>query len=71
MNKRGVVYPGLGEYRCEDYIGKENGVTYGNIITARGNGCARECGLAIITALKSERVANEVEKGLLIAEESR
>lgn len=58
--KRACVYPGMEDYLRGAHVEYNKVSTDGNIITARGMGCAIEFGAAIITALKSEDEAKKV-----------
>lgn len=62
--KNAIAYPGFeseleGAVISEDYV-----VLDGNIITAKGAGVATEFGLKIVSALKSEALADEIGKAI-------
>ena len=63
--KRATVYPGNDAYmKNADYDKESQAVTDGNVITARGMGCAVEFGREIVTALISADKADEILKAI-------
>lgn len=64
-NQTAVCYPGFEDQLLEAYIGKEDVVISGNIITAKGPGLAIAFGLTLLAKLKSQAVADQVAEGLL------
>lgn len=62
---KAVCYPGM-ESRCPDvHFGSQRVLRDGNVITARGAGCAMEFGLEIVKALFGEKVASEVASSMI------
>lgn len=60
QGRKATVYPGMeGELTGAEWVA-DKAVTDGNIITARGMGCAIAFGLAIIEKLKGEQAADEM-----------
>lgn len=60
QGRKATVYPGMeGELTGAEWTA-DKAVTDGNIITARGMGCAIAFGLAIIEKLKGEQAADEM-----------
>ncbi len=58
--KKATVYPGNEEHlKNAEYDGRAKAVTDGNVITARGMGCALEYGREIVTALVDASQAKE------------
>ena len=56
---RAVCYPGFEEKLTGATVGNESVVTDGNIITARGAGCAAEFGFALLTYLTGNHTAEQ------------
>lgn len=65
-NQQAVCYPGFEDQLEEAFIGKDNVVVSGNIITSRGPGFAVEFGLKIVEILKGSDVAKNVAAGMLL-----
>ncbi len=60
QGRKATAYPGMeGELTGAEWVA-DKAVTDGNIITARGMGCAIAFGLAIIEKLKGEQAADEM-----------
>ena len=60
QGRKATVYPGMeGELTGAEWVA-DKAVTDGNIITARGMGCAIAFGLAIIEKFKGEQAADEM-----------
>lgn len=65
-NQQAVCYPGFEHELVEAFIGKDNVVVSGNIITSRGPGFAMEFGLKLVEIVKGEEVAKTVAAGMLL-----
>ena len=64
--KTAVCYPGFEKYLFGAKIGNEKVVVDGNIITARGMGCAIEFGLAVVGAFKGAVYAEKIGKSIML-----
>ena len=64
--RRATCYPGFEERLIGAEITNEATETDGNVITGRGPGLVFNFGLALLSALKSEGVAEETAAGLLL-----
>ena len=64
--RRATCYPGFEERLIGAEATGEATETDGPVITGRGPGLASNCGLAILSAIKSEAVADEVAGGMLL-----
>lgn len=58
--KKAVCYPGMDEYAPDVRFLSSKVVTDGNLVTARGAGCAQEFAFEIISALYSRDKADEI-----------
>ena len=65
--KNATCFPGFEEYLDGAVIKNERVVVDGNIITAKGMGCAAEFALAIVEKLRGKEKANEVSKSAFIS----
>ena len=63
--KKATCFPGFEKYLYGASVSTDKTVTDGNIITAKGMGCAVDFGLAIISALKSRDAAEKIGKSIM------
>ena len=66
--KRATCFPGFEQYLEGAIFTNERVVRDGNIITAKGMGCAAEFALAIIEAILGKERADEIAKSAIIVE---
>lgn len=66
-NKNATCFPGFEEYLDGAIIKNDRVVIDGNIITAKGMGCAAEFALAIVEKLLGKEKADEVSKSAFIS----
>ena len=64
--KAAVCYPGFEKYLYGANVRTDKVVRDGNIITARGMGCAVEFGLEIVSALCGEQTAEKIGKSIML-----
>lgn len=64
-NRKAVCYPGMEDTCPNVKFGQQRVCKDGNVITARGAGCAMEFGLEIVSALFGEQVAKEIAKSMV------
>ncbi len=62
---KAVCYPGVEEYVPNFVFSDERVCVDGNLITARAAGCATEFALAIVSALDSKQLSDEIAKSIL------
>ena len=63
-HKSATCFPGFEEYLDGAKVVNEKVVRDGNVITAKGMGCANEFGLAIIEAIDGKEKADEIAKSI-------
>lgn len=61
-----VCYPGFEKYLYGANVKTDKVVRDGNIITAKGMGCAVEFGLMIVSALCGEQTAEKIGKSIML-----
>ena len=66
--KKATCYPGFEHYLDKALFTNEKVVRDGNIITAKGMGCAAEFSLAIIEAILGKEKADEISRSAIISE---
>ena len=60
--KRATCFPGFEKYLYDAEIVSDKAVVDGKIVTARGAGAAKDFGFLLLTMLKDEKTAKELEK---------
>lgn len=63
-NKRATCFPGFEDFLSESVLADEYVCTDGKIITAKGMGSAVNFGLAIVAAVKGEKISAELKETL-------
>lgn len=66
-NRKATCYPSFEPTLIGATVTGEATVTDGHVITGKGPGFVFDFGLAIVSALKGEAVAEEVASGLLLS----
>ena len=64
--RRATCYPGFESYLTGATATGEPAVVDGNVITGKGPGLVYQFALALVTAIKSKAIADEVAAGLLL-----